>query len=55
MNSFLVLSILSFAMLAGCYIAGTIPLVMPMSEVSYLLSVCINHIHKLIDSAVKVG
>lgn len=32
MEPILVLSLLSLAMLAGCYIAGTIPLVMTMSE-----------------------
>lgn len=34
MEPILVLTVLSLAMLLGCYIAGSIPLVMTMSEVS---------------------
>lgn len=33
MEPILVLILLSLAMLVGCYIAGSIPLIMPMSEV----------------------
>lgn len=33
MEPLLVLTVLSLAMLLGCYIAGSIPLVMTMSEV----------------------
>lgn len=36
MEPLLVLSVLSLAMLLGCYIAGSIPLVMTMSEVCLL-------------------
>lgn len=36
MDEVWILTLLSLAMLAGCYLAGTVPLVVSMSEVSNL-------------------